>query len=173
MKTLILLPILLFVCSCVDREEDVGGWRTSSSGVFRNIETKGAEQSAVIETLEKWLIAEGYETPTESWLEFVATSAKTVEENGERTTSYAYVKELSEGNGSIAFQIALPSREEPCVTIFYVSKYEGKQWESKSDTESEYYEISDGFGEFIDSSFDGASKPRASLSSGRLLDREE
>ena len=172
MKNLILLLTAFFVCSCEKEVNFEGGGSVSSSGTLRNIKTEGLNETDIIASLEEWLIAAGYEKPAISWVEFAATSQKTVPE-GERTFSDAYVKNLTDNKGSVALSIAPASEEDPYVTVFQSSRYQGDTPEEIDQGAEKLAQVSGEFEEFIDTTFPG-SQPRGGRLSGRpRLEREK
>ena len=124
MKIIFLILAAFSLCSCKKNGALPDGASVASSGMVRNIRLEGLKENEVILELERWLIAAGYTKPHESW-EMFAGKPVVLTDEGERDTSYAYVKNLPDDKGSIAFRVALASELEPYVTVLHVSKYEG------------------------------------------------
>lgn len=117
MKSLLLLFVLLSVSSCEKKVTDMGGGKVGMGAVVREIVIGSQNQADVIKKLENWLIADGYEKPYEPWVTFAA-KGDTVNAVGKRDSLYAYIKNLSEDRGPIAFRVALALENEPYITVF-------------------------------------------------------
>ena len=163
MKIIFLILAAFSLCSCKkDGAVPDGASRVASSGMVRNIKLEGLKENEVILELERWLITAGYTKPHESWETFAGKPVVLTGE-GERDTSYAYVKNLSDDKGSIALRVALASELEPYVTVLHVSKYEGDTARELKLVEAQYSKAFTEFTAFVDSTYAGAEAPRRRL----------
>ena len=162
MKTLFLIFATFLLCSCKKHGAVSDGANVASSGMVRNIKLESLQENDVVLELERWLIANGYTKPHESWATFAGKPVVSTDE-GERDTSYAYVKNLPDDKGSIALRVALASELEPYVTVLHVSKYEGDTAKELKFVEAQYSKEFTAFTAFVDSTYAGAEAPRSRL----------